>query len=872
MSRLIRSYTLVVAALGSLCFSPTIAHTQEPSVSPIVFEAPAGRRPAGDVTPGAPFDRVLPSGRIVHPAGLSAVVGIGAYGVALTPDGRFAIVSNDDRHQSKAVSSYDDITTGGYSLAVVDTATMRVVDRYRDPNESFFAGVVAEADPANPANVLVLASGGPSDTVYALDLDTLGHLTPDAHHTIAVPGFPGTLVLSPSGARAYVVDNLGNDVAQIDVATRTLAGSAVPVGFFPLGAAWSPAGLLVASEGVTSYAKLRVPQLAPPFMAPATDPAKSSALTYVATNSDDSLGAAKFSVPLDRGPDGVHEIGGTHPAAIVAMRSKSYAFVAMANVDRIATVSLGATAQSAVGGTELRLYDRGPYGTQPVALALSPDERRLYVALAGIDAIAVLDVSDPVHPHRLGLIPTGWYPSAIALSKDGRFLYVANAKGYGTDRRFTGDAATYIDGHARVMQIGIDTTAVWSTLERIDLGQVNLRHTTPLALACLRAIRPATSNRVVPQVFGSGGSAIIKHVVFITEEAKTFDAMLGDLKDAYGRARGPGDPDYAAFDESVTPNLHALARSFALAANMYADGEEAQTGHEFALAGIATDYSTRMADARGYRSFPSDGEDVEDYPRAGYIFNSLAERGKTYRDYGDLLRVAGYDEGESVDPKTDDPQYAGIDDPSAQTVGLGGRYTYDAPALLALSGHVDLNYPGWNPRIRDVRRATEFERDIDPLVRADQFPAFTDVWLPDDRGATGSAVPPLPEEVADGDRALGQIVEYLSHIPQWKSMAIFIVPSDTQLSRDHVDVHRAYAIVVSPYARRGFLGTRHTSTVSVLKTEEEILGLPALSLGDALTTDMAEYFTRTPDDAPYVRIPAAVQSAHAGGRPRPSAE
>ncbi len=171
-----------------------------------------------------------------------------------------------------------------------------------------------------------------------------------------------------------------------------------------------------------------------------------------------------------------------------------------------------------------------------------------------------------------------------------------------------------------------------------------------------------------------------------------------------------------------------------------------------------------------------------------------------------------------------------------------------------------------------MRRATEFERDIDPLVRADQFPAFTDVWLPDDRGATGSAVPPLPEEVADGDRALGQIVEYLSHIPQWKSMAIFIVPSDAQLSRDHVDVHRSYALVVSPYARRGYLGTRHTSTVSVLKTEEEILGLPALSLGDALTTDMADYFTHVPNDAPYVRVDAAAQSARASGRPRTNAE
>ncbi len=860
---MIRTLTIAAVSLGLLFFARTTARPQETNVAPIIFEAPAGRRPAGDVSPGAPFDRVLPSGRIVHPAGYSVVVGMGAFGVTLTPDGRFAIVSNDDQHQPKAVSAFDGVTTGGPSLAVVDTATMRVVDRYRDPNESFFAGVVAVPDPMNANSVLVLASGGPSNAVYALDLDAQGHLTPDAHHKIAVPGFPSTLVVAPSGARAYVVDDLGNDVAQIDIATRMLVGAPISVGFFPFGAAYSSAGLLVSNEGLMPYARLSAPVAVPPFATPANDPARSSSVSFVATNPDDSLGPVRSAVSLDRAPDGVREIGGVHPAAILAMHTKPYAFVAMANVDRIVTLSLGVGESAAVGGTELRLYDRGPYGTQPVALALAPNERRLYVALAGIDAIAVLDVSDPSHPHRLGLIPTGWYPSAIALSKDGRYLYVANAKGYGTDRRFSGDAAAYIDGHSRVMQIAIDTTAVWSTLERIDLGQANLRRTTPLALASLRSIRPAVSNHVVPQVFASNGSPAIKHVVFIEEEAKTFDAMLGDLKDPFGRAYGPGDPQFVAFDDSMTPNLHALARTFGLAANMYADGEEAQTGHESSIAGIASDYSTRMAAARPYRSFPSDGEDGEDYPRAGYIFNSLAERGKTYRDYGDLLRVAGYDEGAALDPKLDDPDFVGLDDTNAPTVGLGGRYTLDAPALLALSGHVDLNYPGWNPRIRDVRRAMEFERDIDPLVRADQLPAFTDIWLPDDRGATGTTIPPLPEAVADGDRALGDIVEYLSHTPEWKSMAIFIVPSDAQLSRDHLDVHHTYAIVVSPYARRGYIGTRHTSTVSVLKTEEEILGLPALSLGDALATDMADFFTRTPNDTPYVRVDAAAQSADA---------
>ncbi len=129
----------------------------------------------------------------------------------------------------------------------------------------------------------------------------------------------------------------------------------------------------------------------------------------------------------------------------------------MTNVDRIATVALRGTPR-AVGGTELRLFDKGPYGTQPAALALSKDGSRLYVALAGLNAVAVIDARDPVHLHRLGLIPTGWYPTALALASDDRTLYVVNTKGYGHDAGFTGDPAIFADSNA-----------TWSTLQKVDL-------------------------------------------------------------------------------------------------------------------------------------------------------------------------------------------------------------------------------------------------------------------------------------------------------------------------------------------------------------------------------------------------------------------
>ncbi len=848
-----------------------------PPGTPFAYGAPAGERQTGPLDASDPYTQILPSGRIVRPTGKSVVVGMNALGFALSPDGRYAIVSNDDEKQGGVTSMLDGKSTGGYSLAVVDTNSMSVVDRYVATDEMFFAGIVALRDPADANNMLVLAAGGGRNAVYAFDLDASGHLKPDAQHAIAIPGpsdphfgnnglaFPSTLVLSPDHARVYAVDELGNAVVTVDTKSRTLAAGPVDVGFFPFGAALTERGLLVANEGLTSYGVLSAPAPAPTFASVPENLERASSLSLVGLASNGDAARLSDSLAMDRAPDGLHAVGGAHPVAVAAMRRRGYAFVALSGVDRIATVSLGGLHPKVVGGTELRLFERGPYGTQPSALALAEGQRRLYVALAGIDAIAVLDVSDPVHPHRLGLIPTGWYPTALLLSADGKHLYVTNAKGFGHDPNFHGDGVEDRAADGRILKIEHDSNVVWATFERIDLTGLDLRRSTTAALAYLRVVKPAAKDPVVPQSFETSGSAI-QHVVFIIEENKTYDAMLGDLTDASGNAYGPGDASLVAWDHSVTPNLHALASTFGVAGNLYADSEESDAGHQFATGGIASLYTERtLYVKKGRHPMVNKNEDPEDYPRAGYIFNSLAVAGKSFRDYGELIRLSGYDEGEAKSTKADDPAFAGVDDQRAATRGLGGLYSLDRPAPLALADHVDMNYPGWNLRIRDVRRAAEFVRDFDPLVKADRMPDFTYVYLPDDHGGHGAHIPPLPEEVADGDRALGRIVDYLSHAPQWSSTAIFITPDDAQSGRDHVNEHRTYAIVVSPYAKRHYLGMQHLSTVSLLKTEEEMLGLPALALGDALASDLADFFTATPDATPYSYIDVPKQTASVEG-------
>ncbi|HEY2474008.1 MAG TPA: alkaline phosphatase family protein, partial [Candidatus Cybelea sp.] len=237
---------------------------------------------------------------------------------------------------------------------------------------------------------------------------------------------------------------------------------------------------------------------------------------------------------------------------------------------------------------------------------------------------------------------------------------------------------------------------------------------------------------------------------------------------------------------------------------------------EVGTAGDATLYQ-QLVDAAGAARGPlqDHGDDPEDYGGSGYLFNSLARAGLSYRDYGGLLRLSGYD---------------------------GSLYHYDVPALDALAGNVDLEYPGYGPKVTDSARAAEFIADMQRYMEPDRMPNFTYVWLPSGESQA---------DISDADHALGKIVAFISHTPHWSSTAIFIVPQSIESPSDHVNPMRSYALVVSPLARRGFVGSAHLSVASVVKTEEEIFGLPPLGLSDLLATDLASFFTDVPAPEVY---------------------
>ncbi|HYL27618.1 MAG TPA: bifunctional YncE family protein/alkaline phosphatase family protein [Candidatus Nitrosotalea sp.] len=749
----------------------------------IVYSAPAGSRPTG-ADKIHPSTAVLPNGRIAAPAGTSLFVGSNPMGLALTPDGRYAVISDDGAPPNS-------------SLAVVDTKTMRIASQYRDATAGFFMGVAAARDPGDPSQTLVLASDGLAGAVRFFQLDAAGQLTPAQILTLPATGgrhaFPAEIAIAPDERTAYVADNLGDAVVSIDLASRAVLRS-LPVGHFPLYVAAGGRDVIAAGTGLSAYSPLPSPEPAPQFAQPSFDPSKSSTLTVF-----DESGASgdPATVRMDPQPDGTQIVGGAAPGATLLNRSGDLAYVALANVDRVAVVSLSAQPR-VVRGLDLRLYPGAPYGAEPSAEALSRDGKRLYVALAGLNAVAVLDAQRPTR-YRYGLIPTAWYPTALTLSRDGRYLYVLDSKG--------------VNG--------------WGVLQRIDLKRTYLVRATLDALRYNRTPAVAQFNPVIPPLRSNKRSETIDHVVYIAMGAQSYDSLFGDLKDDSGSPHGNGDATLATNPESMTPNLHALARTYALADNFYASDENADVAKQFAAAGDATLYQQLVAAAGTARAPMNDrGDDPEDYGRTGYLFNALARAGISFRDYGGLLHLSGFD---------------------------GAQYHLDVPALAALNGNVDLTYgrtvtkasgnrAGSNPKTTDVQRAAQFQSDMQRYVASDAVPGFTYIALPAQSGSAGAA---------DADRALGEIVDFVSHTPHWSSTAIFVVPEGSQGATDHIHRLRTYALVVSPLARRGYVGDVHLSMASVLKTEEEIFGLPPLTLNDLLATDMSDFFSNAPSPEPY---------------------
>lgn len=958
--------------LSILIANPTLSIAQTTSISasnwgtvtaPVYGTSEAGVYSqaelfAGPQKFGSYYSGVLPSGAMVKPAGSSIQIGMNPLGMAVTADGRFLLSTNDDERETNYPSYQKPGTNvGGYTLTVIDTASLAVVSKIT--TGLFYIGL--QVTGTGPYKVW--ASGGGDNDVKIYDLSNAGVLTastparvaiapitapnagyvsnyvPDAALNTAdasgnkppVPSgfsrtagaqitFPAGSALSPNGRYLYVACNGDNSVAVIDTTTNTVVRQ-VPVGYFPYGISVSQAGdkVVVSNWGVSEYK----------FAKPTYD-ATSGKLTSVGTtgNQPDGLyvpvtsttgtnpktsSVSILSAPAGNGAslsllgslyqghplDALQNVGDTHPSAnaIVRQGTTEVLYVTKTNSDSIGMVLLNnnrALPDFDLSPIALTLSDgHSVHGAYPNAIAVSPDNKRVYIAEAGISSIAVLDTTDPVHPKLVGRLGTGWYPTAVTVSPDGRYLYVANAKGIGEDVNPAINTSLPASAPASglVSDPTVDSNYIFGSLQKIDLAATSVDNAT--VLANNYALHPNLDTSVMP--LGGTPSAKIKHVFFILHENKTFDSMLGNLSTRFGPFAGltfnNGDGSQYTNKQftGVDLNFQSIASKFAVGANYYSNAEESDAGHQFAASGTSSDYTQKTLLVKSNRGLlVNKNFEPEDYPEGGYIFNNAARHGVSFKDYGALVRIEGTDTGTSTPTTVNDPTSGNAGFPQVTsdatgynvrtplmnagdtetgTVGLGQSYFLSLPILSILGSNntngeprLDRNYPGYNFNISDQRRAQEFIKDFDRMAASNTLPTYIYIYQPNDhtggiQSPNGSAVSTsasLPfNEVADCDTGLGMVVNHIMSSPVYydsttgEGSAIFVTFDDAQSSLDHIHPHRTPLVVISPYAKPAYTSYRHYVTASIVKSEELLLGLPPNNLGDLFATDLRDMFQAT---------------------------
>jgi DNA-binding beta-propeller fold protein YncE len=323
-------------------------------------------------------------------------------------------------------------------------------------------------------------------------------------------------------------------------------------------------------------------------------------------------------------------LAGSHPTALLLSPDESRLYVALANTDEVGVVQ---RSDGDVFYLSTKLPDQQYGGNFPIALAITPDGRRLFVANASSDAVAVFDNPQPNSKPR-GFIPTEWYPTALALHNGE--LFIATGKGHGTgpNKGFLGSSTA----KGRNYYIA---SLLYGSVARIRLNDVDSHLSDWTEQVMASNLMNGNADEIS---FRSGGNPI-KHVIYVIKENRSFDQVLGDL------GAGDGDPSLTMYGHDITPNEHNLARQFGVLDNFYDSGEVSGDGHMWSTAAITSDYNEQTWEIsyRGTeRTYDFAGIVDQRYPLAehipdvnepgtGYLWGNLARHGVSYRDYGEFI-------------------------------------------------------------------------------------------------------------------------------------------------------------------------------------------------------------------------------------------
>jgi len=827
---------------------------------------------------------VIPNGRIITPYGKSVEVAPHPYGLTLSPDGTVAVTANSG--------------TAPISISIIKNLSSENPTVLQiPPGASNDRGILASVFMGlaiSPDNKIVYVSGGQANRIYLFSVDSgvkpdsidcsvgaSGEKTPD--------GYIGELKLSKDGRYLYAIDQTLFRLIVIDTKLRKIIASA-KTGRYPFGVILSPNDqkVYVANVGMFEYSKIgdleathaykkalafpafgfgteamkkgsRIDSLDIPGLGDPNVPESFSIWSYDVKDpaTPSILAKVKTGALVGQPIEGIPAIGGSSPNSLAV--TDRYVFVSNGTNDNISVIDI--VSDKLVTEIPLKLDPalKQFRGVIPFGLTVSPDQRRLYVAESGVNAIGVVDIPTM---KVIGHIPAGWFPAKLEVTPDGKSLVVSNAKGFGSGpnggkgfkERSEG---TYIGnlmkGSVSVMDIPDDVKLASLTRQVISNNY---------KIEDYADVQKSRGNNPIP-IFGGEKSSPIKYLVFISKENRTYDEIFGQVKN------GDGDSTIARYGSGATfsnrkktskvvnttvmPNHLKLAREFAISDNFYVDSDVSADGHRWLVNTYPNEWveSTVPASYGGNRNYNPKSKAPgslgmngaagaiypEDYNEAGSMWEHL-----------DRNKVKFFNFGFSV---MFEPSFY---EDSFKLTGL--KHFVNFPLPLPLFENTSKTYPTFNMAIPDQFRVSQFKSEFtDKWIKSNvEMPSLLTVIIPNDHGAeerTKAGYPFRESYMADNDLAIGRIIEFLSHTAYWKNMAIVITEDDAQNGIDHIDAHRSVLMVISPFVKRDYVSKVHYSFGSIFKTFWNVLGIPYLNQYDAAATDFADFFTSVPDYTPY---------------------
>jgi YVTN family beta-propeller protein len=739
----------------------------------LLISQPAPREQVGPLPDGG---FLLSSGWKIKPAGTQIRVDTFPMAQVVTPDKKYLLVLN-----------------GGYnppSISVIDIASAKELNHAAVPDGWLGLTMTKAGDK-------VYVGGGSKASIYEFSLAN-GALTPSrvfpvvAEKSRTEKDFIGDVQFSPDGRLLYAADMYRDSVVVVNPQSG-LVLSRVKTGRRPYRIVFHPSGR---SFFVSSWADGAVSQY------------------------ETSSGKQIANIRL-----------GAHPTDMIwrdgeveeQPNIKARLFVSASNTNNVYVLGASESGDlSRIETINVALTPNQPLGSTPSGLGLSADRSKLFVACSDSNAVAVVDIATS-RTRVLGFVPSGWYPTTALGLPDGR-LSILNGKGLGSYANPKGPnpLVEVVRDHE-----GIRNDQYVATMQRGTVAFVDFPDDQKLAgyTAEVLADSPYRDEKLedpgIPANSPIRPNGPIKHVIYVIKENRTYDQVLGDLK------QGNGDASLTLFGAAVTPNLHKLATEFVLLDNFYENADVSADGHNWAMAGIAPDYTQRTWPnqyAKRRTTYDYEGTEPANNPPAGYIWTNAFQAGVSVRNYGEWSVPVKSADGD-VDTKVNDP---------------------------ALEKVTDKDYGPYDLDYADRDRADEFIKELNDFEKSGAMPQLLIVRMGNDHtsGTTPGKIAPL-SAAADNDQAVGKLAEAVSKSRFWNETAIFVIEDDAQNGPDHVDSHRAPAWVISPWVKKGTVNSTMYTQASVLRTMELILGLRPMTTYDAGARPMFSVFNDAPTAGAY---------------------